>query len=181
MTSKRSRREMFALCAAGVVGLVGGFGSSEAAASPVLGEACVKKGRTRKVGKRTFVCRERNGQLVWVNKKAVNSTPVSSAKPVPAIQLNDLVIGTPKIVVVTDSTGMKRYVGLSRTAGGVIAFDPKCTHQGYQLEVSGGEWYCDYHGSRFDGGTGSVLTGPARTSLRRYPTEDRAGTVFVTI
>lgn len=181
MTNKRSRREMFALCAAGLVGLAGGFGAGNALASPVAGEACVKKGRTRKAGKKTFVCRERDGQLVWVNKKADNTSSVSTAKPVPAILLSELVVGSPKIVIVTDAAGMKRYVGFSRTSGGVVAFDPKCTHQGYQLEVSGGEWYCDYHGSRFEGGTGSVITGPARSSLRRYPTEDRSGTIFVTI
>lgn len=181
MTGQRSRREVLALWAAGLVGLAGGFGAGNASATPIAGGSCVKKGRTRKVGKKTFVCRERDGQLVWVNKKAGNASTVSSARPVPAIPLNELVIGTPKIVIVTDSAGMKRYVGFSRTSSGVVAFDPKCTHQGYQLEVSGGEWYCDYHGSRFEGGTGSVITGPARTSLRRYPTEDRSGTIFVTM
>lgn len=185
MTSRRSRRELIALTGAGVIGLLSGFRADTAAASPVPGDRCTRKGRTRKVGKRTLVCRERAGALVWVNKKGGQGSATGvnqpSATSVPAMSSADLVLGTPKIVIVTDARGVKKYVGLSRTSSGIVAFEPKCTHQGYQLETRGSEWYCDYHGSRFNGDTGAVLAGPARTSLRRYPTDERSGTIFVTI
>ena len=87
----------------------------------------------------------------------------------------------PSLAVVADPAGVKRYVGLVRTAAGVSAFEPSCTHQGYLLEPRAGEWYCDYHGSRFAAGTGDVLAGPARTALRRYEVAERDGTVFVSL
>jgi Rieske Fe-S protein len=92
-----------------------------------------------------------------------------------------LVEGVPVVVVVADQSGTKRYVGLSRSAAGVAAFDPMCTHQGYLLEPRNGEWYCDYHGSRFAPASGDVLQGPARSPMRRYEVVERDGTVYVTL
>jgi len=183
--TERSRREVLGLVVAGMVGFVGGFQSKVVEAAPQPGGPCPRKGRIRKVGSRTLVCRERGGALVWVNRKGGTEASASQTGTggtfVPAITTNDLVIGVPRIVVVTDSTGLKKYVGIVRSAAGVVAFEPRCTHQGYQLEVAGNDWYCDYHGSRFVGESGAVITGPARTALRRYSAEDRAGTVFVRI
>ncbi len=185
MTARRSRRELIALTGAGLAGFLSGFRADIVSASPVAGDPCTRKGRTRKVGKRTLVCRERAGALVWVNKKGGQGSATGVNQPVatavPAMSSADLVIGSPKIVVVTDARGVKKYVGFSRTSSGIVAFEPKCTHQGYQLETRGSEWYCDYHGSRFNGESGAVIAGPARTSLRRYPTDERSGTIFVTI
>jgi nitrite reductase/ring-hydroxylating ferredoxin subunit len=185
MTDHRSRRELIALTAAGAIGLLSGFRGDSVAASPLPGDPCTRKGRIRKVGKRTFVCRERAGALVWVIRKGGQGAATGSnqtvASSVPAMSSTDLVLGVPKIVIVTDGRGTKKYVGFTRTSSGIVAFEPKCTHQGYQLETRGSEWYCDYHGSRFNGESGAVTAGPARTSLRRYPTDERSGTIYVTI
>ena len=180
--TQRNRREVLGLVVAGLAGFVGGFQSKVVQAAPQPGGPCPRKGRIRKVGNRTLVCRERGGALVWVNRKGGSEANASQTGSfVPAITANELVMGVPRIVVVTDSTGFKKYVGIVRSASGVVAFEPRCTHQGYQLEVAGNDWYCDYHGSRFVGESGAVITGPARTALRRYSAEDRAGTVFVRI
>jgi nitrite reductase/ring-hydroxylating ferredoxin subunit len=184
MNDRRTRRELIGLSVAGAVGFLGGFRSNVVAASPKPGDRCTRVGRTRKVGKRTLVCRKRAGSLVWVNKKVeqgTTGTDQTAATSVAAVSSADLVLGVPKIVIVTDARGTKKYVGFTRTASGVVAFDPKCTHQGYQLEARGEEWYCDYHGSRFTASAGAVLAGPATAALRRYPTDERSGTVFVTI
>ncbi|BDH57563.1 Rieske (2Fe-2S) protein [Tsukamurella sp. PLM1] len=62
--------------------------------------------------------------------------------------------------------GAKPYVVAQPTAGKYVAFDAACTHQGATVGASEGlTLECPAHGSRFDGATGSVERGPARTPL----------------
>lgn len=182
MSGLRPRREAIKLVGAGFASLFLLAEPGSASASPSPGDPCKKKGRTRRSGSLTLRCAERDGALVWVRARGSQVAP-PPPKPVPvaAIASDDLVVGAPAVVVVADATGQKRYVGLVRTAIGVSAFVPNCTHQGYLVEPRAGEWYCDYHGSRFDAGTGEVLAGPARTALRRYEVAERDGTVFVSL
>ena len=44
----------------------------------------------------------------------------------------------------------------------------RCTHQGAELTAYGDKMTCSAHGSEFDT-NGSVINGPAETSLRRFP------------
>ena len=49
--------------------------------------------------------------------------------------------------------------------GTVVAFSAVCTHMGCQVVPTDGRLSCPCHGSQFDGLTGRVLAGPAKTSL----------------
>ncbi|MBL7863919.1 MAG: Rieske (2Fe-2S) protein [Cyclobacteriaceae bacterium] len=53
-----------------------------------------------------------------------------------------------------------------------IALSQACTHQGTTVafQPSAGNFLCSNHGSRFST-TGSVINGPAASSLKRYNTE----------
>ena len=184
---RRTRRHLLGLVLGGVAAFCAGPAPALARPAIVAGDPCKKVGRTRKAGARSFTCTERGGALVWVRTKSNTggagsggTTPPATPAPVRAMESTDLVIGAPRIVVVTGEDGTKRYVGFSRTASGVVAFEPKCTHQGYQLEVQGDLWYCGYHGSAFAGATGEVLVGPATVALRRYSASESGGSVFVT-
>jgi nitrite reductase/ring-hydroxylating ferredoxin subunit len=184
---RRTRRHLLGLAVAGVAAFCAGPAPALARPTIVAGDPCKKAGRTRTAGAKTFTCTERDGALVWVRTKAKTGGSGSGGAKSPAtsgavraMASSDLVIGTPRLVVVTGEDGTKRYVGFSRTASGVVAFEPKCTHQGYQLEVQGDRWYCDYHGSAFAGATGEVLAGPASTALRRYTASESGGSVIVT-
>jgi len=181
MSTVEGRRDMLRLVGAGFASLFVLSMPDVASAAPSPGDPCKNKGRTRRVGSVSLKCEQRGGALVWVRVRGAQVTPPPKPVSVAAIASNDLVVGAPAVVVVTDSTGQKRYVGLVRTATGVSAFVPNCTHQGYLLEPRAGEWYCDYHGSRFGAAEGEVLEGPARSALRRYDVTERDGTVFVSL
>lgn len=137
----------------------------DALAAKLPGDPCKKQGHTRKVDGATLRCVSRSGSHVWARMGGEPVVVAPSAAP--AIASASLVEGTPVVVIVADRTGTKRYVGLSRSASGVAAFDPTCTHQGYLLEPRNGEWYCDYHVSRFAPASGDVVQGPAGSPLRR--------------
>jgi len=174
-----SRRDALRTMGAGFVALFALGQADEALAAPSPGDPCKKRGRTRKVGGATLRCVSRGGSLVWA--RTGGAPAVVAPAPAPAIASASLVEGAPVVVVVTDQSGTRRYVGVSRSASGVAAFDPMCTHQGYLLEPRNGEWYCDYHGSRFAPASGDVLQGPASRPLRRYEVVERDGTVFVVV
>lgn len=184
-----SRRRVLRLVGAGIAAFLVGPTPAIARPAIVAGDPCKKAGRSRTVGARTFTCTERDGALVWVRAKggkgaggagSAGAAPRSTT-PVRAMSSSELVAGTPRIVVVTGADGAKRYVGFTRTATGVVAFEPRCTHQGYQLEVQSGRWYCDYHGSVFAAETGEVVTGPATSALRRYVASESGGAVYVSL
>jgi Rieske Fe-S protein len=53
------------------------------------------------------------------------------------------------------------------TKGRVAAFSAICPHQGCRVAPQGPDFECPCHGSRFDGVTGAVLTGPSPRALTR--------------
>ncbi|HET9833295.1 MAG TPA: Rieske (2Fe-2S) protein [Vicinamibacterales bacterium] len=59
---------------------------------------------------------------------------------------------------------------LSRTSANAFsAVEAVCTHEGCEITgVDGAEYVCPCHGSRYDR-NGHVLAGPAKASLRQYP------------
>ncbi len=66
--------------------------------------------------------------------------------------------------------GAKPYVVAQPADGRFVAFDAACTHQGATVGAEDGlELVCPAHGSRFDGATGAVEGGPARTPLTSVP------------
>lgn len=190
MRSRRhALRTLAGALAAGGAAFLAGPGPAIARPAIVAGDPCKKAGRTRRVGAKSFTCTERDGALVWARAKAAKggaggassgATPGAPAK-VRAMASSELVAGTPRIVVVTGADGTKRYVAFSRAASGVVAFEPRCTHQGYQLEVRDDRWYCDYHGSVFAADSGEVVNGPATRALRRYDASESGGSIYVTL
>lgn len=62
--------------------------------------------------------------------------------------------------------GAKPYVVAQPTDGAFVAFDAACTHQGATVGASDGlALECPAHGSRFNGATGAVEKGPAKSAL----------------
>lgn len=77
---------------------------------------------------------------------------------------NDVVAGT---MHVFDVAGTK--VSVASAAGGLYAFDDKCTHMGCSLakgKLEGTTVTCPCHGSQFDVTSGAVLRGPAHQPVR---------------
>lgn len=63
-------------------------------------------------------------------------------------------------------SGAKPYVVAQPTDGKFVAFDAACTHQGATVAAQDGlTLQCPAHGSMFNGGTGAVEKGPAKTAL----------------
>ncbi len=69
---------------------------------------------------------------------------------------------------------------ISRTADGLIALSPVCTHQGCTAHAQSGAsaLVCSCHGAQF-AADGSVARGPARTPLSAYPLQVKNGHLFV--
>lgn len=66
--------------------------------------------------------------------------------------------------VVVDAAGTPVVVA-QPTAGEVVGFSARCTHQGCVVNPQGGQLVCPCHGSVFDAKTGKNLQGPAPTPL----------------
>jgi Rieske Fe-S protein len=71
---------------------------------------------------------------------------------------------------------------LARTAANAFtAVEAVCTHEGCTITGAAGDIYvCPCHGSRYDR-NGRVVLGPARSSLRQYPTSVAAEVVTITL
>jgi nitrite reductase/ring-hydroxylating ferredoxin subunit len=81
---------------------------------------------------------------------------------------------------VSASLGSTPIVVAQPSAGSVVAFSAVCTHQGCTVAPQGGEFDCPCHGSRFDGTTGDVITGPASAPLTKLTATLSGGKVTVT-
>jgi cytochrome b6-f complex iron-sulfur subunit len=79
----------------------------------------------------------------------------------------------------TDKTSVAGVM-ISRTAQGLIALAPVCTHQGCDTHFSGAaaQHICPCHGARFSN-DGAVTAGPARAPLSRYAISLKNGRVIV--
>lgn len=153
-----------------------GATSVDAEATVGPGKPCMKEGRRRTVGKRTFQCTRSKGELRW---KRIPST--SEPVYVRAIDSSALRTDTSQVVTAKDASGRSYTFVLTRSASGVFALSSACTHAGCPVFRSGASLYCDCHGSRFDAEDGSVLNGPATRSLSRYSVIERDGGILVRV
>ena len=65
-------------------------------------------------------------------------------------------------------------------AGTFRAFNPACTHEGFQIDgVQGKNLVCPVHGAQFDSTSGAVKRGPARTSLKQYKLTKTGTTIYI--
>ena len=177
------RRSLIGLLAGGFVAfLVGPPGSTNAAARSQIraGEVCRKLGRRQTVGNKTFECVEVAGVRQWKRVR----TPVAPSKPatseVKVMESSALAAGRSVNVVVT--SGNRNYaVVLTRTPGGIAAFNRSCTHQGSLVSAnSSGQLACPSHGAIFDAATGDVINGPASRPLAQYRASERGGMIYLT-
>ena len=81
---------------------------------------------------------------------------------------------------VSAQLGSTPIVVAQPSAGTVVAFSAVCTHAGCTVAPQGKEFDCPCHGSRFDGTTGDVITGPASTPLTKLTATVSAGKVTIT-
>ena len=66
-------------------------------------------------------------------------------------------------------------VVLARTADGYRAFEDRCPHRGGSLAggvMIAGTVQCLWHGSQFDGATGALRCGPAKTPIRAFEVQE---------
>jgi nitrite reductase/ring-hydroxylating ferredoxin subunit len=180
MTSRPSRRTFLTTIGAATAWLVTASASDALASAPGIakGDPCKKAGRERKVGNKTFVCTERNGNLRWQPKKV---EAVQTLTTVRVLDATALAVGASRVVNVSDPRGGTSGVVVTRTSNGVSAFRVNCTHAGYPVERRGAVLECDLHGSKFDPATGEVLNGPATRALARYSAREADGGIFVTV
>lgn len=92
------------------------------------------------------------------------------------VELSSIPVGG----AVSASLGSTPIVISQPKDGEVVAFSAVCTHQGCTVAPQGNEFDCPCHGSRFDGTTGDVINGPARTPLTRLKTTVAGGKVTIT-
>ncbi|MFM8927184.1 MAG: Rieske (2Fe-2S) protein [Rhodoluna sp.] len=60
------------------------------------------------------------------------------------------------------------------------AFNPACTHEGFQISgLEGGNLVCQMHGAQFDPTSGAVKRGPAQLPLRRYTVTKSGSTLYI--
>lgn len=178
------RRSLLGLLAGGFLAfLAAPPGSANAASRSQIraGEVCRKLGRRQTVGNKTFECVEVAGVRQWKRIR----TPVAPSKPasneVKVLESAALAAGRSVNVVVT-SGGRNYAVVLTRTPGGVTAFNRSCTHQGSLVSAdSSGRLACPSHGAKFDSATGDVLEGPANRPLTQYRAAERSGSIYLTL
>lgn len=65
-------------------------------------------------------------------------------------------------------------------AGTFRAFNPACTHEGFQIDgVQGKNLVCPVHQAQFDMTTGAVKRGPARRALGQYKLTRVGTTIYI--
>ena len=108
----------------------------------------------------------------------VTSTPQNVSGFV-AAKLSELTEGKSKIVVAKDLKGKSVSLALFLSAGVVTAHSVVCTHQGCFVGEADKTLACPCHGSVFDGRTGAVINGPARSPLQSYKVAEAGGDIYI--
>ena len=109
---------------------------------------------------------------------SVTSTPQKVSGFV-AAKVSDLTEGKSKIVVAKDLKGKSVSLALFLSAGVVTAHSVVCTHQGCFVGEADKTLACPCHGSVFDGRTGAVINGPARSPLQSYKVAEAGGDIYI--
>jgi len=194
---KLVRRNLLAVIPAALLSI---FGSDALAATgpklkpTKLGQRIVFQGYT-------YTSVKSKGKLIWKKGAKVvagtpsakpsasaTATPTQSATPTPTQSVgaltfvaksSDVAEGEIKIVDVKPLNAATFPVSVTRVKGDVVVVSAICTHQGCQVDSSGGGLACPCHGSRFNASTGAVTGGPANSALRKYVASEDAGSIFI--
>ncbi len=109
---------------------------------------------------------------------SVTSTPQKVSGFI-AAKLSELTEGKSKIVVAKDLKGKSVSLALFLSAGVVTVHSVVCTHQGCFVGEADKTLACPCHGSVFDGRTGAVINGPARSPLQGYKVAEAGGDIYI--
>ena len=173
--------------------LAGGFvaflaspaSSLDAAAGPQIraGDTCRKVGRRKTAAGKTFECVEEGGVRQWKRAKPepAKKPTEPSTNDVKVLASSALALNSSQVVRVT-SDGKTYGIALTRTSGGVVAFDFRCTHAGAFVQVRGtNTLWCPAHDSEFNASTGAATKGPASRALTQYKATERSGSIYITL
>ncbi len=178
------RRKVVGMLAGGFVAFLTAP-STALAATPTIrnGDVCKKVGKKKTQDGKTFECVERDGVRQWRRTKSepVKKPAEPSTSDVKVLDSAQLALGASLTAVVTSNA--KNYaVVVTRTAGGVVAFNRSCTHQGSLVAPSGGnQLTCPSHGAVFNASTGAVIEGPASRALTQYKATERSGSIYISL
>jgi len=182
-----SRRLVISSFVSGVFALIGvpAFANSLPLQKPKkIGERTIWK------GKNYIAVKSRSG-LIWQLQTTPQITKSLSPSPgpVPKAQSfeilladsDDLVLGQTKLYSPSDGRANGLNFILTRTTGGLVAFNNICTHLQESVAVESARLYCQSHGSVFNRNTGAVENGPASFPLRSYTVVEKSGKVYVVL
>ena len=163
---------------------------------PAFGEVpkaiCSKAGQKILLKGKNYICVKKSGKLQWQlltpAKPPITLHPSESPTPTPnsgtvsgflVAKIADLTEGKSKIVVAKDLKGKSVSLALFLSAGVVTAHSVVCTHQGCFVGEADKTLACPCHGSVFDGRTGAVINGPARSPLQSYKVAEAGGEIYI--
>jgi nitrite reductase/ring-hydroxylating ferredoxin subunit len=184
-----SRRLFISSVLSGVFSLIGvpAFANSLPLQKPKkIGERTIWK------GKNYIAVKSRSG-LIWQFQSTPKVTKSDSPSPQPVPQpktqsievfisdSSDLALGQTKLYSPADGRANGLNFILTRTIGGVVAFNNICTHLQESVAVESSRLYCQSHGSVFNRNTGAVENGPASFPLRSYTVVEKSGKILVVL
>ena len=178
------RRKLIGMLAGGFVSFLAAP-STALAATPTIrnGDVCKKVGKRKTQDGKTFECVERDGVRQWrrTRSEPAKKPAEPSTSDVKVLDSAKLALGASQTAVVTSNA--KNYaIVITRTAGGVVAFNRSCTHQGSFVAPSGGnQLTCPSHGAVFNASTGAVIEGPASRALTQYKATERSGSIYISL
>ena len=151
---------------------------------------CSKAGQKILLKGKNYICVKKSGKLRWELLSPAkppitlhpSATPTQSSPTVSGFlvaKIADLTEGKSKIVVAKDLKGKSVSLALFVSAGVVTAHSVVCTHQGCFVGEADKTLACPCHGSVFDGRTGAVINGPARSPLQSYKVAEAGGDIYI--
>ena len=196
--SKIPRRHL--LIGSGATALLAVLPFKALAATPTA--VCTRVGQKILFKGKNYECKKINGKLKWQGlvplKPAItthpvphtSSTPTSPAAPSPSTspttvsgflvaRISDLKEGQLKIVTAKNLAGRPVGVSLILQGSVVTAHSVICTHNGCIVAASGNQLVCPCHGSVFNGVSGAVITGLAKTPLATFKVAQVGDEIYI--
>jgi len=113
-----------------------------------------------------------------VGLSSLSESAEAATKRYKVCNVKDIKVRGAAIFRVKIASGTIMVLMTQPKAGTFRAFNPACTHEGFQISgVEGSNLVCPVHGAQFDSTTGKATRGPAQMPLRRY-TVSRTGTTL---
>jgi nitrite reductase/ring-hydroxylating ferredoxin subunit len=115
-----------------------------------------------------------------VGLTSLAQTAEAATKKYKVCATKDVKVGGAAIFRIAATGGTIMVMITQPKKGTFRAFNPACTHQGYQIgSIEGTSLVCSVHGARFNSDSGAVVAGPARTALKKYTASVEGTTVYI--